>query len=225
MIRPQRIRKVGARVAAVTLLLAGVAGGVYLTQRQGSATSTAETAETQRLLAEREQQHAAARAARAEAEKVAAQKANAVVKTAAADAKALDAAQKKADEEKKAAARRAAEVGPVPYTGTIPAACKSLSGSREVGCALMIKAGFEFSEFSCLNRLWDHESGWNYRATNPASGAYGIPQAYPGSKMASIADDWKINPATQIRWGLGYIEGRYDSPCGAWNHFQAAGSY
>ncbi|WP_308285295.1 lytic transglycosylase domain-containing protein [Actinoplanes hulinensis] len=225
MTRPHIIRTVGARAAAAALLLAALAGGVHLAQRPDSGPNAAGAAETQRLLAERERQHAAARAVRDEAKRLAEQKASAVVKTAVADARALETARKKVEAEKAAAAKRAAEVGPVPYTGTIPAACRSLSGSREVGCALMIEAGFEFSEFSCLNKLWDHESGWNYRATNPSSGAYGIPQAYPGSKMSSIADDWKINPATQIKWGLGYVKGRYDSPCGAWNHFQDAGSY
>ena len=77
----------------------------------------------------------------------------------------------------------------------------------------------------CLNKLWNKESGWNYKATNPSSGAYGIPQSLPGSKMASEGSDWKTNPATQIKWGLGYIEGRYDTPCGAWAHSQDVGWY
>jgi hypothetical protein len=80
-------------------------------------------------------------------------------------------------------------------------------------------------QFSCLNLLWDRESGWNYQAYNPSSGAYGIPQALPGSKMASIASDWRTNPATQIRWGLNYIAERYGTPCGAWSHSQATGWY
>ncbi|MGZ4611919.1 MAG: aggregation-promoting factor C-terminal-like domain-containing protein [Kineosporiaceae bacterium] len=80
-------------------------------------------------------------------------------------------------------------------------------------------------QFTCLNLLWDRESGWNYQAYNPSSGAYGIPQALPGSKMASIAADWRTNPATQIRWGLNYIAERYVTPCGAWGHSQATGWY
>ncbi|MEU4158189.1 lytic transglycosylase domain-containing protein [Actinoplanes sp. NPDC026670] len=230
MTRPQRFQAVGARVASVTLLLAGVAGGVQLVRQSDARDRSAAEAHQAVLAAEqatvqREAKHAADRAARAESERTAALKASTMAKTAAADARKLEAAQKQDAAEKKAAAERAALTGPVPYTGTIPASCQSLSGSREIGCALMIKAGFEFSEFSCLNKLWDHESGWNYKATNRSSGAYGIPQAYPGDKMGQVADDWRINPATQITWGLGYIKGRYDSPCGAWNHFQSAGSY
>jgi hypothetical protein len=80
-------------------------------------------------------------------------------------------------------------------------------------------------QFTCLNLLWNRESGWNYQAYNPSSGAYGIPQALPGSKMASIAPDWRTNPATQIKWGLNYIAERYGTPCGAWSHSQATGWY
>jgi hypothetical protein len=80
-------------------------------------------------------------------------------------------------------------------------------------------------QFTCLNLLWNRESGWSYRAYNPSSGAYGIPQSLPGSKMASIASDWQTNPATQIRWGLNYIAERYGTPCGAWSHSQATGWY
>jgi hypothetical protein len=74
-------------------------------------------------------------------------------------------------------------------------------------------------------KLWDHESGWNHRAENSGSGAYGIPQAYPGSKMASAGSDWRTNPATQIKWGLGYVKRKYKTPCGAWSNFQNNGSY
>jgi hypothetical protein len=81
------------------------------------------------------------------------------------------------------------------------------------------------SQYDCLNLLYQRESGWNYHATNPSSGAYGIPQALPGSKMASAGADWRTNPATQIRWGLNYIADRYGTPCGAWAHSQATGWY
>ena len=66
-------------------------------------------------------------------------------------------------------------------------------------------------------QLWTGESAWNYQAANASSGAYGIPQSLPGSKMASAGADWKTNPETQIRWGLGYIKDAYGSPCSAWN--------
>jgi len=85
--------------------------------------------------------------------------------------------------------------------------------------------GWPSSQFGCLQQLWNAESGWNPQASNPSSGAYGIPQALPGSKMASAGADWQTNPATQIRWGLGYIKSMYGSPCGAWAHEQSTGSY
>lgn len=76
--------------------------------------------------------------------------------------------------------------------------------------------GWGDTQFQCLNSLWMKESGWNYRAQNPHSSAYGIPQALPGRKMASAGSDWRTNPATQIEWGLDYIHDRYGTPCGAW---------
>ncbi len=78
--------------------------------------------------------------------------------------------------------------------------------------------GWNDAQFQCLNKLWTKESNWNYRATNRSSGAYGIPQSLPGSKMATIAADWRTNPATQIAWGLKYIASVYGTPCGAWSH-------
>lgn len=79
-------------------------------------------------------------------------------------------------------------------------------------------------QFPCLTRLWERESGWNHRSAN-AAGAYGIPQALPGSKMRSAGADWRTNPETQIRWGLRYIKARYGSPCHAWAHSMATGWY
>jgi hypothetical protein len=90
---------------------------------------------------------------------------------------------------------------------------------------LLLQARGWGDQFTCLNLLWNRESGWNYQATNPSSGAYGIPQSLPGSKMASIAPDWRTNPATQIKWGLNYIAQVYGTPCGAWAHSQATGWY
>lgn len=73
-------------------------------------------------------------------------------------------------------------------------------------------------QWSCLNRLWERESNWHVHDANPHSEAYGIPQALPGYRMAIEGDDWQDNPATQIRWGLKYISGRYGSPCAAYEH-------
>jgi len=93
--------------------------------------------------------------------------------------------------------------------------------------AYNLMASFGFSPttyFGCLLDLWNRESGWRYDAEN-ASGAYGIPQADPGSKMASAGPDWQTNPATQIAWGLGYIKQLYGNPCGAWAFEEANGYY
>ncbi|MFD9502042.1 transglycosylase SLT domain-containing protein [Streptomyces sp. NPDC060035] len=77
-------------------------------------------------------------------------------------------------------------------------------------------------QFQCFSNIVERESGWNYRASNPSSGAYGIMQALPGSKMVSAGADWQTNPATQIKWGLSYMNSdRYGSPCAAWSFWQA----
>jgi uncharacterized protein YabE (DUF348 family) len=100
------------------------------------------------------------------------------------------------------------------------------SGSpREIGQRLAAERGWTGQQWTCLDRLFQKESNWNPRAQNPSSGAYGIPQSLPGSKMASVAGDWRTNPATQITWGLNYIAGRYGTPCGAWGHSQSVGWY
>lgn len=96
---------------------------------------------------------------------------------------------------------------------------------REIGRALLSEFGFGADQFSCLDSLYMSESGWRVDADNPSSSAYGIPQALPGNKMASAGDDWETNPVTQIRWGLGYIEDRYGSPCSAWSFKQGNGWY
>jgi hypothetical protein len=81
------------------------------------------------------------------------------------------------------------------------------------------------AQFACLEPLWARESGWNPYAENPSSGAYGIPQALPGSKMASAGPDWATNPDTQVRWGVSYVDAIYGSPCAAWEHEEADGWY
>ena len=99
-------------------------------------------------------------------------------------------------------------------------------GSAQAIAYEMVTArGWGDGEFSCLVALWNKESGWRVNAYNASSGAYGIPQSLPGSKMASAGADWETNPATQISWGLGYIGGRYGTPCGAWGHSQSVGWY
>jgi hypothetical protein len=99
-------------------------------------------------------------------------------------------------------------------------------GSAKDIARRMVKArGWSSAEFSCLVKLWDRESGWRVNAANPRTPAYGIPQANPGRKMASAGADWRTSAATQIEWGLGYISGRYGTPCGAWRHFRNSGWY
>ncbi|OUE28827.1 hypothetical protein BFL36_01030 [Clavibacter michiganensis] len=89
--------------------------------------------------------------------------------------------------------------------------------ARGIARSILASQGMGDDQYSCLDYLWTKESGWRVNAYNP-SGAYGIPQALPGSKMASAGADWQTNPATQITWGLGYIDSRYGSPCGAKAH-------
>ncbi len=88
--------------------------------------------------------------------------------------------------------------------------------NRDIGRQLAASWGWTGIEWLCLDNLFERESNWRTTADNPTSSAYGIPQALPGSRMASAGADWLTNPATQITWGLGYIKGRYGTPCGAW---------
>jgi uncharacterized protein YabE (DUF348 family) len=96
--------------------------------------------------------------------------------------------------------------------------------AQAIGKQLAAQRGWGADQFSCLYQLWNNESGWRVDATN-ASGAYGIPQALPGDKMAAYGSDWQTNPSTQIKWGLGYIAGRYGTPCDAWSFWQSNGWY
>ena len=130
----------------------------------------------------------------------------------AADAKNADAATQAA------AAQAAADAGAVPtnYSGEDP---------RSLAKPIVAAQGWSDSEYQCLVLLWNRESQWNPYAENASSGAYGIPQSLPGSKMASAGADWRTNPVTQINWGIGYIKGRYGTPCSAWAHSNAVGWY
>ena len=106
------------------------------------------------------------------------------------------------------------------------AATAAPSGSpQQIAAAMLGSFGWSSSQFSCLDPLWAHESRWSVSAYNAGSGAFGIPQALPGSRMASAGPDWQTDAATQIRWGLEYIKGTYGSPCGAWAHEEATGWY
>lgn len=124
----------------------------------------------------------------------------------------------------------------VEAVGTGPSASSNYSSSggssapvspgsaQAIAQSLVQARGWGSDQFSCLVQMWDHESGWRVDAANP-SGAYGIPQALPGSKMAAYGSDWQTNPRTQIEWGLAYISSRYGTPCGAWSSWQANGGW
>ncbi|WP_250646170.1 phospholipase [Microbacterium tenebrionis] len=132
--------------------------------------------------------------------------------------KRLDDAVAKKKAEEAAAAEAAAEAAAI-------AAANTPDGARDAAALIAAdEYGWGAEQFSCLNSLWTKESGWNYQAYNP-SGATGIPQALPGSKMASAGSDWQTNATTQIRWGLGYIKSVYGTPCAAWGHSQAVNWY
>ncbi|MFI6779764.1 lytic transglycosylase domain-containing protein [Micromonospora sp. NPDC050276] len=219
--------RLGARTAAVALLSVGVAGGFYLgedreTQQQGLTDQVSLEVDRADLAYQRERQAAhrvqfsKQRAAEYQAKLRAAQAA----KEAAERARRAEAAAASRKRE-----RDAANAPAKPFDGPIPASCEEYSGNRKIGCALMIDGGFGIAEFPCLEKLWTKESGWNHKARNSSSGAYGIPQAYPGNKMSAFGADWQTSPATQIKWGLSYIKGRYKTPCGAWTYFQNNGHY
>jgi hypothetical protein len=99
-------------------------------------------------------------------------------------------------------------------------------GARRVAKAIMsTQYSWGERQYSCLDNLWTKESNWNYKARNPRSGAHGIPQALPANKMEVVGTDWRTNPVTQLRWGLRYIDVRYDTPCKAWSKFKRSNWY
>jgi len=99
-------------------------------------------------------------------------------------------------------------------------------GAKLVAKALIAeKYQWDEEQYSCLNKLWTKESHWNYKARNKVSGAHGIAQALPATKMEVVGTDWRTNPVTQISWGLKYINERYDSPCKAWSKFKRSRWY
>ncbi len=144
---------------------------------------------------------------------------------AAARAAAERAAAQRAAARQAAANAAAAQTTTAKTTVSSSAAVQPSGSPQQVALAMLGSFGWSSSQFSCVVSLWARESGWNIYASNPSSGAFGIPQALPGSKMASAGADWQSNAATQIRWGLGYIQQTYGSPCAAWDHSEAVGWY
>lgn len=141
----------------------------------------------------------------------------------------LDAAraQKAAEEAAAAAAAAAAEAQrQAEAAAAALAAANTPDGAKATARQMAASQyGWGDGQFSCLESLWNKESGWNYQAYNSGSGATGIPQSLPGNKMASAGADWQTNATTQIAWGLGYIAGSYGTPCAAWGHSQATDWY
>jgi hypothetical protein len=147
----------------------------------------------------------------------------AAIRTAAARAAAKQAAARRAA--RRAAARQVAQLAAAQQAATEAAVHQALAGAPQQIAEQMLGHVGWAGQFSCLDELWGQESGWNVYAENPSSGAYGIPQALPGSKMASAGPGWQSDAVTQISWGLGYIRATYGSPCAAWDHEEATGWY
>ncbi|WP_405731808.1 lytic transglycosylase domain-containing protein [Streptomyces sp. NBC_00028] len=135
-------------------------------------------------------------------------------------AAAKSAIQKKADAEqaaKEAKERLEAKAAASRSSSSFPVQSSYTTAQIQAMAAQMVPSG----QFQCFSNIVNHESSWNYTAVNASSGAYGLFQALPGSKMSSVGDDWRTNPATQIKWGLNYMDSRYGSPCEAWTFWQA----
>jgi hypothetical protein len=179
-------------------------GGERLASARAQASADAADQQATRVLRE---QGVAADAARALAAEQAAA-ARALAERQAAERAAAEAAAAQREQAAREQASRDAQRDPRAFA-------RVLAGER----------GWGEGQFSCLDQLWTKESGWDHTADNPASSAYGIPQALPGSKMSSAGSDWETNPVTQIRWGLEYIEDVYGTPCSAWEHSQAVNWY
>jgi hypothetical protein len=202
--------RVAVRVLAVALLIFGVAGGLYLGDDLNTTRGAYDAGQAGLGFLRASAQHRAA-------EQEAKSKALAEAKAAATRARAAEAAARR----EQAASRSSTRVD----VGPIPASCGAYTGNRAIGCKLLLEWGFGLDQMPCLDKLWTKESGWTTTSTNDSSGAYGIPQALPGSKMAEYGDDWRTNPATQIKWGLDYVKSRYSTPCGAWAFFLDHGWY
>ncbi|MGW7052521.1 aggregation-promoting factor C-terminal-like domain-containing protein [Streptomyces sp. NPDC054887] len=200
--------------AADTTLLADIPAGQ---QAQVQTASLTQQADAQAYAADASAKKSAEESARLQAAKDAKSKKEAAEAKAEAEAEAKAKAEAEAEakerEEKQAAASR---------SETRDASSFAAKGSYTVAeVQAMARQMVPGDQFQCFSNIVNHESTWNYQAQNPSSGAYGLVQALPGSKMSSAGADWQTNPATQIKWGLNYMDERYGSPCGAWSFWQA----
>ncbi|MDQ0763601.1 transglycosylase SLT domain-containing protein [Streptomyces canus] len=183
--------------AADTTLLADIPAGE---QAQVQTASLTQQADTQAIAADASAKKVAEESARKAAAKSAIEKKEAAEKAA-------KEAKERAEAKEKAS--RSSSSFPVQSSYTV--------AQIQAMAASMVPSG----QFQCFSNIVDHESSWNYQAVNASSGAYGLFQALPGSKMSSVGADWQTNPATQIKWGLNYMDSRYGSPCEAWSFWQA----
>ncbi|MCI3904835.1 transglycosylase SLT domain-containing protein [Streptomyces spectabilis] len=204
--------------ASDSTLLADIPAGE---QAQVQTTSVAQQADAQAMAADSAAKKSAAEAARVQAAKNAVAKQKAA-KQAEADKKAAakEAAEKKKQQEKERLENKASRSSSRDASDFAPQSSYTVAQVQAMA-RQMVPAG----QFQCFSNIVNHESTWNYRATNASSGAYGLVQALPGTKMASAGADWRTNPATQIKWGLNYMNDRYGSPCGAWSFWQANNWY
>ncbi|MER5832564.1 transglycosylase SLT domain-containing protein [Streptomyces sp. NPDC002130] len=189
-------------------LLADIPAGQ---QAQVQTASLTQQADAQAIQADASAKKDAEEAARKAAADTAVAKKEAAEKA----AKAAKEAKERAAEVKEAAASRSKDISDFPVASSYSIA------QIQAMARQMVPAG----QFQCFSNIVDHESDWNYKAVNPSSGAYGMFQALPGTKMSSAGADWRTNPATQIKWGLNYMNDRYGSPCDAWSFWQANNWY
>ncbi|MFF5716636.1 transglycosylase SLT domain-containing protein [Streptomyces buecherae] len=204
--------------AADTTILAEIPAGQ---QAQVQTASLTQQADVQSTAADAEAKKSAEESARKQAAKDASAKKAAAAEKAEKERAEKEAAEKKAAEErekekKEEAASRSASRDSV-STSSFPQQ-GSYSVAEVQAIARQLVPG---DQFQCFSNIVNHESTWNYKATNPSSGAYGLVQALPASKMSTAGADWRTNPATQIKWGLNYMNESYGSPCGAWSFWQS----
>ncbi|MGW0548351.1 aggregation-promoting factor C-terminal-like domain-containing protein [Streptomyces altiplanensis] len=203
--------------AADMTLLADIPAGQ---QAQVQTASLTQQADAQAYAADVDAKKSAEESARLQAAKDAKSKKEAAEAKAEADRKAAEEAKKaKAAEEAK---EREEKEQVASRSATRDASSFSAKSSYTVAeVQAMARQMVPGDQFQCFSNIVNHESTWNYQASNPSSGAYGLVQALPASKMSSAGADWQTNPATQIKWGLNYMDERYGSPCGAWSFWQA----
>ncbi|MFG3018491.1 transglycosylase SLT domain-containing protein [Streptomyces sp. NPDC048254] len=187
--------------AADTTLLADIPAGQQATVQTASLTQQADAVAIQADATAKKDAEQAARVAAAKT----------------ATAKKAEAEQAAKEAKERAEAKEAASRS----TASFPVQSSYSVAQIQAMAQQMVASG----QYQCFSNIVSHESGWNYQAVNASSGAYGLFQALPGSKMSSVGADWQTNPATQIKWGLNYMNSRYGSPCEAWSFWQANSWY